>query len=127
MVRLPRAEIDAYCRKHELHPNLFFLGVFARTLALYTNEKDVVFWTVTHWRGKTEKWKRIGGCCVKSVPVLGEMKGELSCVNYFRSFKLHKVGVYSFTHFCRDLVIKPGWGMVYQEGTTAYGCKTITK
>ena len=120
MVRMPRAEIDAYCRKHELHPNLFFLGVFARTLALYTNEKDVVFWTVNHGRGKTEEWKRTYGCFVKSVPVLGEMKGELSCVDYFRAFKLHKAGVYPFTHFCRDLGITPGWGMVYQEGTTAY-------
>ena len=58
---------------------------------------------------------------------LPEGKAKSGCVNYFRSFKLHKVGVYSFTHFCRDLVIKPGWGMVYQAGTTAYGCKIITK
>ena len=120
MVRFPRTEIDAYCRKNAVHPNLFFLGVFARTLALYTNEKDVVFWTVNHGRGKTEKWKRTYGCCVKSVPVLGEMKGELDCADYFRSFKLHKAGVYPFTHFCRDLGITPGWGMVYQEGTTDY-------
>ena len=119
-VRLPRGEIDAYCRKNEIHPNLFFMGVFARTLALYTNEKDVVFWTVNHGRGKTAEWKRTYGCFVKSVPVLGEMKGELGCPDYFRAFRLHKAGVYPFTHFCRDLGITPGWGMVYQEGTTDY-------
>ena len=118
--QFPRAEIDAYCRKNGLHPNLFFMGVFARTLALYTNEANVVFWTVNHGRGKTPEWKNVHGCFVKTVPVLGEMKGDLDCADYFRSFRLHKAGVYPFTHFCRDLGIAPGWGMVYQEGTTDY-------
>ena len=114
-----RTEIDAWCQANGVHPNLFFMGVFARVLGLYANEKDVVFWTVNHGR-KDPALKTTCGLLVKSVPVLGELKGEVTPVDYFRSFKLHKAGVYPFTHFCRDLGIKPGWGFVYQEGTTTY-------
>ena len=114
-----RREIDAWCRANGVHPNLFFMGVYARVLGLYANEKDVVFWTVNHGR-KDPALKATQGLLVKSVPVLGELKGESTLVDYLKSFKLHKAGVYPFTHFCRDLGIKPGWGFVYQEGTTAY-------
>ena len=114
-----RAGIDAWCRANGVHPNLFFMGVFARVLGLYANEKDVVFWTVNHGR-KDPALKATRGLMVKTVPVLGELKGELSLADYFKSFKLHKAGVYPFTHFCRDLGIKPGWGFVFQEGTTNY-------
>ena len=114
-----RAGIDAWCRANGVHPNLFFMGVFARVLGLYANEKDVVFWTVNHGR-KGPALKATRGLLVKTVPVLGELKGELSLVDYFKGFKLHKAGVYPFTHFCRDLGIKPGWGFVFQEGTTNY-------
>ena len=114
-----RAGIDAWCRANGVHPNLFFMGVFARVLGLYANEKDVVFWTVNHGR-KDPSLKETCGLLVKTVPVLGELKGEVTLVDYFKSFKLHKAGVYPFTHFCRDLGIKPGWGFVFQEGTTDY-------
>ena len=114
-----RAGIDAWCKANGVHPNLFFMGVFARVLGLYANEKDVVFWTVNHGR-KDPSLKATRGLLVKTVPVLGELKGDLSPVDYFKSFRLHKAGVYPFTHFCRDLGIKPGWGFVYQEGTTTY-------
>ena len=114
-----RAGIDAWCKANGVHPNLFFMGVFARVLGLYANEKDVVFWTVNHGR-KDPALRATQGLLVKTVPVLGELKGEATLVDYFKSFKLHKAGVYPFTHFCRDLGLKPGWGFVYQEGTTAY-------
>ena len=114
-----RAGIDAWCRANGVHPNLFFMGVFARVLGLSANEKDVVFWTVNHGR-KEPSLKATRGLMVKTVPVLGELKGEAALPDYFKSFKLHKAGVYPFTHFCRDLGIKPGWGFVYQEGTTNY-------
>ena len=114
-----RMEIDAWCKANGVHPNLFFMGVFARVLGLYANEKDVVFWTVNHGR-KDPALKTTCGLLVKTVPVLGELKGNATLVDYFKSFKLHKAGVYPFTHFCRDLGIKPGWGFVYQEGTTSY-------
>ena len=115
-----RAGIDAWCRANGVHPNLFFMGVFARVLGLYANEKDVVFWTVNHGR-KDPSLRATRGLLVKTVPVLGELKGDATLVDYFKSFKLHKAGVYPFTHFCRDLGIKPGWGFVFQEGTTNYG------
>ena len=114
-----RTEIDAWCRENGVHPNLFFMGVFARVLGLYANEKDVVFWTVNHGR-KDPALRATQGLLVKTVPVLGELKGEEPLADYFKSFKLHQAGVYPFTHFCRDLGIKPGWGFVYQEGTTNY-------
>lgn len=106
--------IDAYCRANGLHPNLFFMGVFARVLALYANEREVMFYTVNHGR-RTEELKNTLGLLVRTVPVLGELKGGV--LDYFRGFRLHKAGVYPFTHFCRDLGITPGWGFVFQEGT----------
>ena len=111
-----RTDVESWCRANGVHPNLFFMGVFARTLALYANEKDVVFYTVNHGR-KDEALRNTQGLLVKTVPVLGELKGELLLADYFKSFKLHAAGVYPFTHFCRDLGMKPGWGFVFQDGT----------
>ena len=117
--KLPRTAIDAFCRARSVRPNLFFMGVFARTLSLYANERDVVFQTVNHGR-KDPRLKSTQGFLVKTLPVLAEMNGGLSLEDYFDSLRIHRAGVYPFTHFCRDLGIKPGWGFVYQEGTTSY-------
>ena len=113
---VPRSEIDAFCRAGEIHPNLFFMGVFARVLALYTNESEVAFYTVNHGR-QNPRYRQTQGLLVKTVPVLGRLDGGLPLGDYFRSFRLHNAGAYPFTHFCRDLGIKPGWGFVFQDGT----------
>ena len=115
--KLPRQEIDAYLAAHNLHPNLFFMGVFARTLALYANDSKAVFLTINHGRGKTDEWKRTQGCFVKPVPVVGEIKRGETALEYFRSFRLHQAGVYPFTHCCRELGLKGGWTFVFQDGT----------
>lgn len=137
-VSIPRSAIDDFCLRlagtihsqHSTHPstiqtsrysNLFWMGVFARTLGLYANEKNTVFWTVNHGRGHLPEFNTAYGCFVKTVPVLGDLTdGSKSIADYFASFKLHLAGVYPFTHFCRDLGIKPGWGFVFQDGTTDY-------
>ena len=113
---MKRAAVETWCREKGVHPNLFFMGAFARTLALYANEKDVVFYTVYHGR-REEKFRRTQGLLVKTIPVLGEIRGEMGLADYCRSFKQHKAGVYPFTHFCRDLGMRPGWGLVFQDGT----------
>ncbi len=113
---LPRAEVREFCRAGKLHPNLFYLGVFARTLALFANEREVVFNTINHGR-KNPAFARTQGFFAKTVPVLGVMKGEQPLADYFASFKLHQAGVYPYTHFCRDLGFGAGCTMVYQEGT----------
>ena len=115
--RFPRAEIDGFCRANALHPNLFMLGVFARTLALFANEREVVFTTINHGR-RRPALKSTLGFLVKCVPVLGELKGDLPLVDFCRSFRLHQAGVYPFTHCCRDLGLNSaGWGFVFQDGT----------
>ena len=116
-VTMPRWKVDEFCRGIGINVNLFFMGVFARTLGLYANTDKVVFATVNHGRGGEARWKQADGCCAKYVPVLGELKGDISCADYFKSFKLHKAGVYPFTHFCRELGMKGGCTLVYQEGT----------
>ncbi|MCQ2378208.1 MAG: amino acid adenylation domain-containing protein [Victivallaceae bacterium] len=113
---LERDGVEMFCRKHTLHANLFFLGVFARTLALFAHEKKVAFFTVNHGR-RDPSVRRTQGIFIKTVPVSGEMDDALPLPDYFRTFRLHRAGVYPFTHFCRDLGIKPGWGMVFQDGT----------
>ena len=113
---LPRTAIDAFCRARSVRVNLFFTGVFARTLALYANEREVVFQTVNHGR-KDPALKTTQGFLVKTLPVLAELKGEETLERYFDGLKLHRAGVYPFTHFCRDLGFGGGWGFVYQEGT----------
>jgi len=114
---VPGAAVDAFCAANGTDANLFFAAAFARTLSMFANEKDVVFWTVNHGRGKDPVLREASGCFVKSVPVLGELKGAASVADFVRSFKLHRAGVYPFTHFCRDLGMKPGWGYVFQKGT----------
>ena len=129
VVSLPRASIDAFCHANALHPNLFFLGVFARTLGLFANESRVVFWTANHGRrmlaGETalpaDAFHDVAGCFVKTLPLLADMTdGAQTVADFFARLKPHKAGVYPFTHFCRDLGMKPGWGFVYQEGTTSF-------
>lgn len=117
---MPGAAVDAFCAANGTDANLFFAAAFARTLAVFANEKDVVFWTVNHGRGKDPAQREAGGCFVKSLPVLGELKGAASVAEFVRSFKLHRAGVYPATHFCRDLGMKPGWGYIFQQGTVEY-------
>ena len=113
---LDRMRVEAYCHANGLHPNLFFMGVFARVLGLYANEREVVFRTINHGRSE-ERFLRTQGLFVKSVPVLGELRGERTAADYFRSFRLHRAGAYPFTHVCRDLGFGAGWGCVYQAET----------
>lgn len=115
-VDIGRVQVDAWCRANGVHPNLFFMGVFARVLALYANEGEAAFYTVNHGR-RDRLLATTQGVLVKMVPVLGKIDGALKLADYFNSFKLHAAGVYPFTHFCRDLGILPGWGFVYQDGT----------
>lgn len=111
-----REAIERFCSENNVHPNLLFMGAYARLLAVYAHENDAVFFTVNHGR-QNPNLRNTFGAFVKSVPVLGEINGNLPLIDYLKSFKLHKAGVYPFTHFCRDTGIRPGFGFVYQEGT----------
>ncbi len=109
--------VREYCRENELNANLFFLGAFARVLSAFANEREVVFYTVNHGRGKDPTLRFTQGFFVKTLPVLGVMDKALSAVQYFNTFRIHRAGAYPFTHFCRDLGIVPSWGCIFQDGT----------
>ena len=114
--KIGRTEVDAFCARNGIHPNLFFMGAFARTLAAFANERDVVFFTVNHGR-RDARWRLTQGALVQTVPVRAELKSDMSLVEFLRGLKLHGAGIYPFTHFCRDLGFTPGLGYVYQEET----------
>lgn len=111
------AAIDEFCATSKIPQHLFFMGVFARTLALYANEQDVMYYTVNHAR-HTDEERMLQGLMVRTVPVLNHIDGNASLRDFLQSMKLHKAGIYPFTHFCRDLgITENGWGFVYQVGT----------
>ena len=114
--RFERGAIESFCRENAIHPNLFFMGVFARALALYANERDVVFYAVNHGRRDPSLATTLGAL-VKTVPVRSTATSATALADYLAGFRLHRAGVYPFGRFCRDLGIAPGWGFVYQEGT----------
>jgi len=111
-----RTLVDDACRALDVTPNLFFMGVFARVLSAFSNERRVTFTTVNHGR-RDAAFRRTFGACVKMVPVLGELKGDQPLADYLRSFKLHRAGVYPFTHAVRDLGLQQGFSFLYQVGT----------
>lgn len=111
-----RARMDDFCKSHSIHPNLLLMGAFGRVLGALSGETDVVFTTVNHGR-QNPALHHTFGAMIKVLPILCSLKSDTKLLDYLNSCKVHKAGLYPFTHFCRDTGMKTGFGFVYQDGT----------
>ncbi|WP_455626453.1 non-ribosomal peptide synthetase, partial [Parabacteroides sp.] len=116
---IPSKDIEIYCEKYGVTPNLFFLAAYSLVLSLFSKEKEVAFYTVNH--GRTNKNFRTSyGPFIKSVPILATITPESPIIDFIKSFKKEiissiRYGAYPFTHFCQDLSIKPETSFAFQQ------------
>ena len=103
-----RAAIDEWCEKHGTATHHFFRAVFVHTFALLTRHKKVGYYS-SH-AGRSRETMDTFGMFVKSVPLLTEIRNDMTAVEFVKSMnagaKLH-LSVYPFTHFCADFKKEP--------------------
>lgn len=115
---VPADNINDYCVKQEVTPNLLFLAAYSLALSVFSGDKKVAFYTVNHGRSD-KRFRASYGTFVKSAPVLSIVSSDLSVVEFIKSFRkelisMIRYGVYPFTHFCRDLSLKPVTSFAFQ-------------
>lgn len=132
---IPANTIDRYCEEQGITPNILFLAAYACTLSLFSREKVIAFYTVNH--GRTDRrFRKSYGPFIKSVPMQITLLPESSVIDFIKSLKketIHSVryGSYPFTHFCKDLSVKPESSFAFQynieEKVTLGAEETILK
>ncbi len=109
---MPKDGVEAFCRARGVTPNIMLMTAFAMALSAFSNEQNVVFYSINHGRTDREAKKTLG-MFVKTVPFKGDLsdpeKPVLALMGDFRRQMAGNVrhGLYPFTHFCRDLHCLP--------------------
>ncbi|MCQ2396669.1 MAG: amino acid adenylation domain-containing protein [Lentisphaeria bacterium] len=111
-----REKIDDFCASHSIHPNILLMGAFGRALGALAGETEVVFTTINHGR-QDRAFRNTFGATIKLLPILCSLNKDTKLIDYLNSCKAHKVGIYPFTHFCRDTGMTPAFSFAYQDGT----------
>ncbi|WP_288736153.1 non-ribosomal peptide synthetase [uncultured Parabacteroides sp.] len=112
-------DVDDFCVEHRVTPNLLFLSAYSLALSLFSREKQVIFYTVNH--GRNDKhFRHCYGTFIKSAPVIMTVSSQQPVIEFIKSAKNEMVnmirnGIYPFTHFCRDLLIKPETLFAFQH------------
>lgn len=116
--KLSYDRIQAFCHKHSITPNVFFLSVMGYVLGKYTNVEESCFTTVYNGRNDGRTGTMMG-MLVKTLPVFcvldekREISDYLSVMqNQLLSSMSHDI--YSFAQISRAYHIQPDIMFVYQ-------------
>ena len=114
-----KEQVDTWCHKNAISPNLLMMGAFAVVLSRMSGEEKVTFATLNHGRSD-RRLKNAYGMFVKSVPVVAEASPELSVKLFFSILRKWMMGTirhaaYPFHHLCRDLRKYPAATFAFQS------------
>lgn len=104
---VPKAEVDKWCKSHDVAPNLLFMAAYGIVLSRFAGEENVAFCTLNH--GRTDRRLRnIYGMFVRNAPVLADVQGDKTVLDFVREQRRElmatvRYGAYPITHFCKDL------------------------
>lgn len=109
--------VDTFCKEYGVTPNLFFIACFSLALSIFSREDKVVFYSINH--GRNRQYRNSFGPFIKSFPILAEIDSEKTLIDFIKSFKKEMMSAirhdaYPFSHFCRDLHIKPEMSFAFQ-------------
>jgi len=107
-----RSRCEEWCREYSVNPSHLFQAAFSYVMSVLTREEQVAFTAENHGRGD----RRLLGCVgmfVKTIPMLIDANPACRVIDFVRSQREElKEAIshidYPFTHFCRDLGLKPG-------------------
>ncbi len=117
---LPMAEVAEWCRRYDTAPNLLLMAAFAYTLSVVGRESSSVFTTTSHGRIQ-RRLREAFGMFVRTVPVRALVNPDTKVTDFVKSFRTELMGTirhgsYPFSHFCRDLQMKPGISFNFYSG-----------
>lgn len=118
MGTLLRDEVQSYCIKHRITPNVFFTGAFGFTLAQLKNQTESAFCTIYNGRSDSRTAESVG-MLVKTMPVYCNLETPNTVESYLKVVKKHLLAlmdhdIYSFGEISRELGISADILFAYQ-------------
>jgi hypothetical protein len=103
---------EDWCCEHNVKPSHLFQAAFSYVMSVLTREEQVAFAVENHGRGDRRLQSSVG-MFVKTIPMLIDANPSCRVIDFIRSQREElKEAIshidYPFTHFCRDLGLKPG-------------------
>ena len=117
---MPMEGVAEWCKRNDTAPNLLLMAAFAYTLSVVSRESSSVFTTTSHGRIQ-RRLREAFGMFVVTVPVRAMVDPNAKVADLVRSFRTELMGTirhgsYPFSHFCRDLQMKPGISFNFYSG-----------
>ena len=101
-------DVKAFCKKHGITENVFFISAFGITLGKYNFRKDAVFTTIYHGRNDSRLSDTVG-MLVKTLPVYCDFSGSTAdCLNAVQQQLINSMNndIYPFSQISHEFNIK---------------------
>ena len=115
-------EVKAFCKKHGITENVFFISAFGITLGKYNFRKDAVFTTIYHGRNDSRLSDTVG-MLVKTLPVYCDFSGSTKdCLNEVQQQLINSMNndIYPFSQISHEFNIKADAMVIYQGDNFAF-------
>ena len=115
-------EVKAFCKKHGITENVFFISAFGITLGKYNFRKDAVFTTIYHGRNDSRLSDTVG-MLVKTLPVYCDFSGSTAdCLNAVQQQLINSMNndIYPFSQISHEFNIKADAMVIYQGDNFAF-------
>ncbi|MEG0379618.1 MAG: condensation domain-containing protein, partial [Eubacterium sp.] len=115
---LPIKQVQDYCARHQITPNVFFTGAFGFTLAQFKNQTESAFCTIYNGRSDSRTAELVG-MLVKTMPVYCNLETVNTVEGYLSTVKKHLFDlmdhdIYSFGEISRELGVSADILFAYQ-------------
>lgn len=114
--------MKAFCKKHGITENVFFISAFGITLGKYNFRKDAVFTTIYHGRNDSRLSDTVG-MLVKTLPVYCDFSGSTAdCLNAVQQQLINSMNndIYPFSQISHEFNIKADAMVIYQGDNFAF-------
>jgi len=116
--KLSCRQVQEFCKKHRVTPNVFFLSAMGYVLGKYANTEEACFTTVYNGRGDG-RTAAMMGMLVKTLPVLCALDGKTEIPAYLSAVQEQLLSsmshdIYSFAQISRAYHIQADVMFVYQ-------------
>ena len=115
-------DVKAFCKKHGITENVFFISAFGITLGKYNFRKDAVFTTIYHGRNDSRLSDTVG-MLVKTLPVYCDFSGSTEdCLNDVQQQLINSMNndIYPFSQISHEFNIKADAMVIYQGDNFAF-------
>ena len=115
-------DVKAFCKKHGITENVFFISAFGITLGKYNFRKDAVFTTIYHGRNDSRLSDTVG-MLVKTLPVYCDFSGSTAdCLNAVQQQLINSMNndIYPFSQISHEFNIKADAMVIYQGDNFAF-------